>query len=370
MEEKLVTVAIHTFGRAQILKTLLEREGIETYIQDVDPLAPAVSAGVRVRINDKDLPRALKVIEEMNAALEKETDDEKPKKQKKILVPIDFSEHSKKACELSFHLAATMKAEITILHTYFSPIYTGMPIGETLTYEMNEEETLIKVIRKVKAEVDTYEKDLHAKITEGKLPVIKFKMEMREGVPEEEIIRFAQQEEPVLIVMGTRGKHQKESDLIGSVTAEVIERSRVPVLAIPEGTSLTDWDKLKNIAYATNFDQKDLLAFEKLTQLLEPFAYKVHLVHISANAENSWNEIKLEGIKAYFKKHYPKIKTEYAIIQSDDIATSLDEYIHKNDINILSLTTHKRNIFTRLFNPSIARKMIFHTDTPMFVFHS
>ena len=29
--------------------------------------------------------------------------------------------------------------------------------------------------------------------------------------------------------MGTRGKNQKDIDLIGSVTAEVIERSRVPV---------------------------------------------------------------------------------------------------------------------------------------------
>ena len=369
MEEKLVTVAIHTFGRAQILKTLLANAGIESYIQDVDPLE-AVSAGVRVRIGDKDLPRALKVIEEMNQAIALENDDEKPEKPVKILVPIDFSVHSQKACELAFQLAVTMKAEIAILHTYFSPIYTGMPIGETLAYEVNEEETLVKVIRKVKADVDKYEKDLRAKIAEGTLSAVKFKIEMREGVPEEEIIRFAKQEEPLLIVMGTRGKNQKENDLIGSVTAEVIERSRVPVLAIPEGTNLTDFSKLKNLAYATNFNEKDLMAFEKLSQLLEPFDFKVYLVHIAPNAEDAWSEIKLEGIKAYFKKHYPKIKTEYMIIQSDDVLASLDEFIHKNNINVLSLTTHKRNFFTRLFNPSVARKMIFHTDTPMFVFHS
>ena len=371
MEEKLVTIAIHTFGRAQILKTLLEREGIEVYIQNVDPLQIAMSAGVRVRINDKDLPRALKVIEEMNQALAEFDETETPfEKKAKILVPIDFSLHSQKACELAFQLAVTMKAEIAILHTYFSPIYTGMPIGETLAYEINEEETLVKVIRKVKADVDEYEKSLRAKISEGKLPAVKFKMELREGVPEEEIIRFTKQEEPVLIVMGTRGKNQKENDLIGSVTAEVIERSRVPILAIPEGTNLTDFSKLKNLAYATNFNQKDLLAFEKLTQLLEPFEFTVHLVHIATSAEDAWSEIKLEGIKAYFKKHYPKIQTEYVIIQSDDVLVSLDDFIHKNDINVLSLTTHKRNFFTRLFNPSVARKMIFHTDTPMFVFHS
>ena len=32
MEDKLVTLAIHTFEKAQILKTMLETEGIEVYI--------------------------------------------------------------------------------------------------------------------------------------------------------------------------------------------------------------------------------------------------------------------------------------------------------------------------------------------------
>ena len=47
-----------------------------------------------------------------------------------------------------------------------------------------------------------------------------------------------------------------------------------------------------------------------------------------------------------------------------------DKFIHENNIDIISLTTHKRNIFARLFNPSIARKMVFHTETPMLVFHA
>ena len=44
--------------------------------------------------------------------------------------------------------------------------------------------------------------------------------------------------------MGTRGKSQKDIDLIGSVTAEVIERSRVPVLAIPENTPFSNFLRL------------------------------------------------------------------------------------------------------------------------------
>ena len=63
MEDKLVTLAIHTFEKAQILKTILETEGIEVYIHNVNQIQPVVSAGVRVRIKESDLPHALRIIE-------------------------------------------------------------------------------------------------------------------------------------------------------------------------------------------------------------------------------------------------------------------------------------------------------------------
>jgi hypothetical protein len=34
---------------------------------------------------------------------------------------------------------------------------------------------------------------------------------------------------------------------------------------------------------------------------------------------------------------------------------------------MLCLTNYKRNVFARLFNPGIARRMIFHANTPILV---
>ena len=64
MEDKLITLAIHTFEKAQILKTMLESEGIEVYITNVNQIQPIISAGVRVRIKESDLPHALRLIED------------------------------------------------------------------------------------------------------------------------------------------------------------------------------------------------------------------------------------------------------------------------------------------------------------------
>lgn len=55
MEDKLVTLAILTYAKAQILKNVLENEGIETYIHNVNQIQPVVSSGVRVRIKRKRL---------------------------------------------------------------------------------------------------------------------------------------------------------------------------------------------------------------------------------------------------------------------------------------------------------------------------
>ena len=63
-DSKLVTLAIHTFEKAQILKSMLENAGIPVVLTNVNQLIPSVSAGVRVKINQADLVRALDIIEE------------------------------------------------------------------------------------------------------------------------------------------------------------------------------------------------------------------------------------------------------------------------------------------------------------------
>ncbi len=46
MEDKLVTLAILTYTKAQILKNVLENEGIETYIHNDNQIQPVVSSAV------------------------------------------------------------------------------------------------------------------------------------------------------------------------------------------------------------------------------------------------------------------------------------------------------------------------------------
>lgn len=372
MEDKLVTLAILTYNKAQILKNVLENEGIETYIHNVNQIQPIVSSGVRVRIKESDLPRALKITESAVWLSESVVADKTPKvvdDAKKILIPVDFSNYSLKACELGFNLAKSDESEVILLHVYFTPIYaSSLPYGDIFNYQLGDEESVKNVLQKVHSELNNLSDKIKEKILSGEFPNVKFTCVLREGIPEEEILKYSKEQRPKIIVMGTRGKNQKDIDLIGSVTAEVIDRSRSSVLAIPENTPFKQFTDVKKIAFLTNFDQRDLIAFESFFNHWKSFNFSVSLVHVTDSKDkNKWSEIKLAGIKEYFHKQYPGLEIHYDIVLTDNMLKGLDHYIGENQIDIITLTSYKRNIFARLFNPSIARKMIFHTDTPLLV---
>ena len=372
MEDKLVTLAIHTFEKAQILKTILETEGIEVYIHNVNLIQPVVSAGVRVRIKESDLPHALRIIEDNKWSEDAKEEEEKgdADQTRKVLIPIDFSDYSMKACDLGINYAAVVGAEVMIMHAYFNPYFpSAIPLGETLSYQMNEEESLQELLRRVRGNMEDICSLIEKKMEDGELPRVTYDYVLREGLPEEEIIAYSKEYRPTLIVMGTRGKDQKEVDLIGSVTGEVIEMNKVPVLAIPENVPFTNLRDAKHIAFATSFNQRDLVAFDKFMELIKDFDFSIHLFNISTSRDE-WNEIRLSGVREYFKKQYPDANLSYTVLADGDLLLAIEKFVRDEHIDVIALSSYRRNLLARMFNPSIARKMLFHTDTPLLVIDS
>ena len=373
MEEKLVTLAILTYSKAQILKNVLENEGIEAYIHNVNLIQPIISSGVRIRIKESDLPRALKIIESSAWLADEVIKEETPQtehRSRKILIPVDFSGYSLKACEFGFNFANEIHAEVVLMHVYFSPIYMPSLQYATEGYGIPIERELgIKsMLEEIHNQLNKLTEEIKSRITNGKMPDAKYTCLLREGVPEEEILHYARTERPLMIVMGTRGQGEKELDLIGSVTAEIIERSPTFVYAIPEHAQDKNFKEIKKVAFITNFDQRDLIAFDSLITTFQDYKFNISFVHLNTDEQRrTWNEIKLAGIKEYFKKQYPQLDICYNVVTEDHLLTNLDDYVKEEQIDVLCITNYKRNIFARLFNPSIARKMIFHSNTPILI---
>ena len=370
MEDKLITLAIHTFEKAQILKTMLESEGIEVYITNVNQIQPVISAGVRVRIKESDLPRALRLIEDHDW-LKQDGEEEEPEAPhgKRILIPVDFSDYSLKACKIGINHAHKVGAEVMIIHAYFSPYFpSAMPMVDSITYDVSEEESVQTTLKRVQHDMKSLCTLIDSLMKNGDLPKVKYNYEFREGLPEEEIIAFSKEYHPTLIIMGTRGKNQKDADLIGSVTGEVIEANKIPLLAIPENVPYNNLDDIKHAAFATSFNQRDLIAFDAFMELFKPYKFHIHLFNVSTS-KDEWNEIRLTGVDEYLKKHYPGEKISHTVLADGDLLLAVEKFVRDEKIDLIAISTERSNIFSRIFNPSIARRMLFHTDTPLLVIH-
>ncbi|MDR1743204.1 MAG: universal stress protein [Dysgonamonadaceae bacterium] len=361
---KLVTVAIHTYEKAEILKSILESEGVPAIIESINLIQPVVPGNVRVRINECDLPKALKIIEDVDFSAKAESKKRPVKKE--ILVPVDFSDYSFEACEFAFRLAKDISSSVKLLHVFFSPYYPSS-IGEMFSVPAGDQEIYKEVRSKTEKEMQKWMDKIEEKIKEGALPDVPFSHNLSEGLPEEEIVDYSRKVNPEAIVMGTRGKSAKEADLIGSVTAEVIEGCHTPVFAIPENTKQFGLAGMKKIVFLTNFQERELKAFEIMMKFVKDYPIKVYLAHI-AKKEDVWDEIKLAGINKYLQQHYPSLEFEYAVIDGNQgLEAKLDKFVKDNRVEMIAMSSSRRNIFTRVFNPGIARRMLFHSDTPLLV---
>ncbi len=369
MENKWVTLAIRTYHRAQMIKTRLEQDNIETVIHNLNLENPETAVGVRVRIKQSDLPRALGIVEEMEKAWEEEADRENPLKGRCVLIPVELTDQINEICKYGFHFAKKLKTKVVFLHAYLTPAYTISSASNTEinTYSLTDAETLRRIIRTNNADIENLTNLINQWIANGEIPKIDFRFELKEGVPEDEILAYCKKESPALVVMGTRSKLNRNENTIGSVTAEVLEACRVPVMAISQNIKLKP-ENIRRIAFLTNFDQKDLIAIDRAISFFKKEDLELVFIHATEKKE-SWDEVMLAGIKEYFANHYPKMKTEYAFLKKDGSMEQIQPFLEASKIDLVALNTKKRSLFARFFNQGFATKLLFNVDTPLLVMH-
>lgn len=95
---------------------------------------------------------------------------------------------------------------------------------------------------------------------------------------------------------------------------------------------------------------------------------EVYILHISKK-DDLWNEIKLSGMKNYLKEKYPLLEIHYKLLDSanERLEVAIDNFVKENQIDMISMSSSRRNIFARMFNPGLARRVIFHSKTPLLV---
>ena len=371
MSENLTILTSTTFNKAQIIATRLEALGIDCYIRNISNTQAMPGPGVKIFVKETDLENAFNTLKEFHMEINASATNvvEEAAFPALFVIPVDFSNASLNAAYYALELAARIGARIKLIHTFRLPNIQPMSFDDNGLYpdSFSENSTALKEEAE-KSLSEFLQKLVLFKKSKG-LKDIPISTNVINGIPDEITLYTAESESANLIIMGVAGKEVRTFEPMGKIASKIIERSVIPVMIIPEDTEFKGIDKIKNLLYATAFDESDFSAIQKLISFVSKLNVSIFCLHIDNKDATPWERVKMDGLHEYFSKVYGKTNVVCDLITSDDLLKALDGFITNHQIDIISIITHKRKLIAKLINPSITLKILYHTKIPLLVFH-
>lgn len=265
----------------------------------------------------------------------------------KFILPTDYSPNSLNAARYAIQLFGMEGNEFIVLNTYM------MPRGAASTM-WNMEGMLAKEAQEgMDGFVKTMKQDpmfAQAHITgateHGDLPLVLDVFAMDEFPPD-------------LVVMGTQGASGLKEVLLGSNTADVIKRGKLPVLAVPEKGSFRVPKRIMLADDGGDLEKADIKA---LVDIAKSTKAEVMIVRVTdpARPDKDAGPSEYDALLA-------DITHSHHFISGDDVNLALNELATKVDADILVLLHRQRSIFEKIFHRSTTTKLAMHTHIPMLV---
>jgi nucleotide-binding universal stress UspA family protein len=374
MTKKLVTVARAAYlHRAYLLKGWLDSAGIESILLNQGLsyiIGTQAENQIEVQVEEQEAAKALEIIQSANLRYgpEFQEPDQMISSIKNILVPVDFSPYSLNAAQYAVHVAKQKNARITFVHAYFNPVISPVSYDTFYSYPSNLSDAIREIEENAKEKMEDFVTGINDYMVKAGITDIKPKTKLIAGGAEEAILALAESARFDLIVIGSRGKATSDS-WFGSFTSKIIEKAKIPVLSIPEESRYKEAN-FKRIMYATNFDKSDGMAIRRLLNIARPIEPYFHIVHIDITSENPFINFDISHFKDKYIGAIEDIKMDFDLIVNKNIIEGIEKYIIEKEIDILAVTTHKRNLITSFLRPSIAKELLFEIHIPLLVFHS
>lgn len=276
---------------------------------------------------------------------------------KKILFPTDFSEAANKAFIYALKLADKMEAKITTLHVFKRPTISAHYMPSTLekffeTFDWYEFESFKRALPPLR--------EMAEKNNLGNVEMVHV---MREGEKlVDTILEVAEEDGADVIVMGTTGSGGLKEIFLGSNAGEVLEHAQIPVLTVPEHA---EFDGLINkIAFTTNYKEEEKLALKKLLAWREWFDFELYCINVDT-AHIEFHNKKMDKFKEAFEGAE---NMHFVVLDGTDLFKVLTKYMDEQNIDILAMTTHKRNFIQELFEYSRTKFLSYHSKVPILSF--
>lgn len=140
----------------------------------------------------------------------------------RILLPTDGESGVEEATEHAIRLAADTGATLDVLFVVDEAVYTAYPGDEYVHEREGTESALEQVGRDAIASV----------VEQADAAGVETQTALRHGTPHEEILRYADDNDVDLVVMGSKQRSERYRRLLGSVTERVARLADRPVTIV------------------------------------------------------------------------------------------------------------------------------------------
>jgi len=169
-----------------------------------------------------------------------------------------------------------------------------------------------------------------------------------------------------LIVIGTNGVDDLHQYFFGTNTFNVIKKANCPVLLVPENAK---YAKVKKIIFAWDYNSQNKLSLSQLGEFISVFHPKTVLLHISKQKTEIGQDV-FRALKNEILSHLKKqTDIEFERVYSDDISSSINDYMNKSKSDMLAITFYDRGIIRNLFHNVVMKKLSETAEFPILVLH-
>ena len=265
---------------------------------------------------------------------------------KTLLVPTDFSTNANNALKYAADFAKAINNKILLLHA-LTPLvgkHNMIPgiVAEDLAFEKKKSVTQLEKIRS---------KYVKARIS-GLIEV---------GEPVDEIIKAAQKNRSQLIIMGTHGAKGLKRFLFGSNTSDVISKSSIPVLAIPQRYR---FKKINTIVYASDLSNT-MNELKHIIPIAKQLGATIEVLNLKyINGESDDKKLQIEKkIKALTYKKIKLVEQKGTLEQT--MIEQIKKYLSKRKPQVLVMFPEEKAWFDNLFISSKTEELATQLKLPL-----
>jgi nucleotide-binding universal stress UspA family protein len=290
---------------------------------------------------------------------------------RRILLPVDFSRHTERIVHRLPDLKPAGLEEALFLHVI-------NPVKAARWTDVDE-----KNLENMKVAAET---KLH-RITEQleNKHGIRATYQVAVGVTDQEIVTFAEEESVSLIIMGAHGRSYIRGVILGSVTQNVLRRSRSPLLIarfknpeeeVEENPHFFARDPCAKILHPTDFSENALRSFRLLKTCRPDIEKEIILLHVQDTRRLFPHmKDKLEEFDRIDRERLAEMKrqlvfvgyTVHTMLKTGVPFVDINKIAEAEDVTMIVMASHGRSNISEAFTGSVTEAVALHHVRPLLV---